>query len=523
MVDRSPFSRTLRTFCAWLIIASALLAASFLLFHHVAVQRQYDTQLINYSLEFLRSIKEGGMKEFLTTPRKYPLFLPMLMSIPFAVVLGTLFLMGDIRTNADAYAYLFGHPIALNVAGRLFVAFSAFLALLLVHRIARKIFPRNNPLFAVVLLASSILFLTFTSAVRVHVPMVCMSLLAFSLALPLFERKSFRTECFAFLASAAAFASLQSGIFTLMFPVIAFLSMDGKLVLRRALCPRLWCWIIVWGVVSGVIGYPFLLSSLLSTGHVGFGLGNQAFDTQLFGFSGVLSWEYLLLGSEVFLFYFLCRYFLSLIVQRKKMPFLAAVLLTYACAFSLFFSVVEATAPRMVLPVIAVFSIVASPALEAATIGEWLLFTLCIVAVNLRFAWFASLPDTWQSAHDFLQTRTHGTIATDLPMYFLDIPPTRSSVRKSNVPRYQWLSGLSADLPDARSFVPSKDWNTANVYITFLQVSPLPYGKDWHRCAHFISGPTDESMFLWVEMKYALWMLLRGHALGPSLVVYCRH
>lgn len=512
----------LRSVLRWLILTSALFAGLALLFHDVSVQRQYDTQLINYALDFLRAMKTGTFVDFLTTSRKYPLLMPLLLSIPYAAVLGTMFLTGRIQSDADAYAYLFDHSVALNITGRLFVFLLAIGSLVLVHRAARKIFPKSNPMHAALLLASSIMFVTFSSAVRMHVPAVFMSMLALNCALPLFDRKSFRNECIAFLASAAAFASLQSGVFSLIFPVAAFLSNGDRLEYKKLLHPRLWLWLAVWVILSLCIGYPFLVSSLLSTSHVGFGFGNEDFDSQPFGLVSFLNWNYFIRGTEVFILYFACRYVLQVTLHRSVFPLRARMLLGYALVLTIFFSCIHGTASRMYLPAIAALCILAAQALEVATIGEWLLFAFIVIAAQLRFASFAMLPDTWQQTHHFLQTQTRGVIATDLPAYFLDIPPTRASIRGSTIPQYAWMASLREDLPGARPFVAASDWKKADTYVAFQQVAVPAFGKDWRACAHFVSGPTTEHMFLWVEMKNALWLLLHGRSLGPSIVVHCR-
>lgn len=521
-LPRTERNRRLVPTVAGLALFGFLIAGFTLLFHDLRNQRQFDTQMLTFGLQMLQSARDGHLLEYIFAPHKYPFFLFATMALPVGFFLDSLLFFGNIKSVTGLTAYLYGHPVGFNLLSRSLVFLTAVLTVWLVYLSVRKLYPKISPWSGILMVASSTMFLTFSSAVRPHAPAAFMAILTFYSALCLYEKKNIWREFLAFLCAAIAFATLQDGIFALIFTLTAFLTEDGIFKWKMIFKTRLWIWLGLYLLFVISFGYPFLWKTVFSGQTFGRGLGNTDFDTQPFNGNGFFCMSYFIRGSEILLLYFFLKQLSRFAFRRDKLNPLQVSGLIYFTIYIVFFGLISGTGPRMYLPLLPLMAVLSAPAFYFSSTPELIVALLLTLFVHLRFATLALRPDSWQVLHDFLAEKTTGTIATDIPRYFLDIPPTRKSILDSNVPREQWLVSQKEDLKDARDFAKAADYLKASVYVGYLHGEHPSFGTDWTECQRIESGPTTEMMFLWVEMDDGLELLKDGKRMGPNFIVYCR-
>lgn len=162
-----------------ILFATFLLVGLGYVFHAINTNPQPDSQLLRYAYELRSVIERPSMiLEYFLTQRKYPLlFIAMLETfswIPasFADIFAQIFSAEPISTEiSDAI---------LIVSGRIFILLHAIGIIAIFGYISKREF---NVRFAEPLLFSSILFITFATAVRPHIPVTFWTLLACALSL----------------------------------------------------------------------------------------------------------------------------------------------------------------------------------------------------------------------------------------------------------------------------------------------------------------------------------------------------
>lgn len=500
---------------AWVAAALVMLA------HNVKMNPQADTQMIAFSLQFLKSMGSGDVANALLAVRKYPLLPVAVLALLQGIAAALLFAAGAARSVADLTALAFLDPAAFVLTARLFVFGSAVATLLLTWRIAARLLPKGG-YGAPLLLCSSILFLTFATSVRPHALVVAMVLLALFTALGLAERKGWKRELLAFAAAGLAFATLQSGFFSCIFPVWAYACRNGKIEWHRFLHPRLPLLILVAFLVSLITGYTFLLAPLFGHGtEIGFGLGNTDMNRQPWNGAGFSSLATLLIGSEpLILIAAIAGIVLILRDRRSAHPMLWGILLFIAC-FTVFFGSHGNSPPRFFLPLLPLLAILGARALQASRILAAAAVILSL-AIGARLVMLGVQPDNYQRATAFIREHTRGPIASQIPPYYLDIPPARAGIREPTMERERFFKDLDHDLEGARVFIPQNDWRRATVFLGFEWSIPDAMKTSWTRCASFPFPGRSDNGFLWGEVDGAIVRLFLTRAFGPPLEVYCR-
>lgn len=496
-------------------------AACVMLFHNPESNPQNDTQMIPYALQFLRSLGTGHVADAFFAMRKYPLLPVMTLASFDAVTTGILFVTGYVSNIAQLTSVAILQPAPFVFTARLFVLLSAIVSVVLVMKIVKKLWPGISSLFVVPLLLSSVLFFIFATSVRPHIPSIAMTLLTLAASFSLMKSKSTRNEFFAFGAAALAFATLQNGIFAFIFPVVAWISDADRIQLKRLLLPRLPILIVLGLFAASLLGYLYLWGPLFGYGaQFGLGLGSTDLDYHPWNGKGFRSLVVLLLGGEPLLLIAGTLGIVSVFTQRKKMhPMLWSVCM-YIGAYILFFGLNDVSPQRYFLSILPFLAILGAPVLLKYRSLFWATVLLgCFVSI--RFLMLGSLADTYQQAAAFLREQTTGAIASQVPAYFLGIPPTRASIDTPSTETERFLASLPAEATGARPFVSMDEWQKASVVVVYPWTVPQEL-LQWSLCQSIVSAPVTDSVLLWGETDWALWVLLRAKALGPSISIYCK-
>ena len=325
----------------------------------------------------------------------------------------------------------------------------------------------------------------------------------------------------AFGSAIIAFCVLQNGIFAFVFPVWAMASEGGHLVPRRWVQPKIIMIVIACLFLSTLLGYPFLWRDLFVRHMLGFGLGNEDIGSSPWGLNGFVVGLRTLIGSETFPTLFatlgLWRWRRGLV---RLHPFLLSVAV-YAVLYFIFFGFVGWTTSRYFFPLVPFLALIGGEALSSVRFFH-LPFVLLLLAVHLQFMFLGLRPDTYDIARQALLTRTTGPIASTFPHYFLDIPPTRDSIKVPTTSvREQYLLSLPEDAPKARPFVPVTAFETAGVVLIPPNYS-LALPSPWFLYEDIVAAPTTQNMFLWSEVDWPFVWIFQTRHLGPSMKMYCR-
>lgn len=487
-----------------------------LLRHDLRVNPQADLQLITDMFALGDAALGGTLGEFLLTVRKYPLLPGMLLAGPTALLLGLLRAAGTVADFGDGLrAYLFTDPWELTLLWRALFLAAAAATMAWTARVAARLWQNPRaPVSAVALLAGSLLWTLYGTALRPHVPVAAMVTLSALLSLHLLRSPSRKTEAGAFAAATAAFCMLQNGLLAFLFPVWATVRTRGW---RRG-APAAALWLAAGGVFSVAAGYPFLARPLL-------GLPG-GFDLELGHNHTPADARWSLQGLTVIRDLFLHSEWLTAAALLSTLGFLAArrlavreehlIVGTFLLLYFGVFGVYSSPHPRYFLATFPLLCALGAGGMallprapRAACYAAAGLFTLLLGAAALR-------PNTYRLAEAFLATRP-GTLGTNLPSYLLGIAPTRASVGASASQRDRWVAGLPADLPGARAVTTLRD-PAADVRVALWGVAD---SAEWRTCAAF-GTPSGGPGMLWGEIDRPLPWLLAARHLGPVLTAQCR-
>ena len=506
----------------WLPCITAIIACVAMTFHSLHLTRQVDVQHIGYAFEFLQSIAHRDLGSYLLFPHKYPLLSVLPLSFFYAGILGFLVLIGHVPSLSipDIQYYVFTNPREIYLATRLVTVVFSILLLALLHRTSRKLFPTINPLYALLLMLSSMLYLTFATSMRQHVPAACLIFLTFVLSLSLAERKSTLRLILALGSATLAFCVLQNGLFAYIFPVLAYIYDDGAWKVRRWFHPRFLLILGAFFFLATLLGYPFLYRDLFVRHKLGFGLGNEDIGESPWGVRGFVVLGRTLLGSEIFLVIFAVITLWHVFRGRVMLtPYLWSIALFFV-VYCVFFGFVGWTTPRYFFPLSPFLALLGGVSLSRARCFIPF-FVLLLMAVHLQFALLGWKPDTYDVARSFLIEQTTGPIATNVPHYFLDIPPTRVSITAPSMEKERFILTLPADLSHARAFSLLSNSAQAQTAVNAMYPYDAPIGN-WALCQHIESSKSPDRMFLWSEVDWAYLWIFRTSNLGPTLSIYCR-
>lgn len=506
----------------WLPCITAVIACVSMTLHSLHLTRQMDVQHIGYAFEFLQSLLQKDPASYLLYPHKYPLLSVLPLSVLYAGIIGFLFSIGQIPSLSvpDVQSYVFLRPTEIYLATRLTTVAFSILLLVLLYRTSRKLFPSTNPLYAVLLMLSSMLYLTFATSMRHHVPATCLIFLTFVLSLSLAEKASTLRLVLALGSATLAFCVLQNGLFAYIFPVLAYIYDDGEWRVRRWLHPRFLLILGSFLFLATLFGYPFLYRDLFVRHKLGFGLGNEDIGESPWGLRGFSVLFRTLLGSEIFLLIFTLITLWNIFRGRSALPSYLWSIALFTLVYSVFFGFVGWTTPRYFFPLSPFLALLGGVSLARS---RWFipLFVLLLMAVHFQFAFLGWKPDTYDLARAFLVENTTGAIAKNVPHYFLDIPPRRESIRVPSMEKERFILTLSADLPQARAFSLLSASSEAQTAVNAMFPYDPPPGK-WTLCQHIESSKSPDRMFLWSEVDWAYAWIFRTSNLGPTLSIYCR-
>lgn len=509
-------------FFLWLPCITALIACVAMTSHSLHLTRQMDVQHIGYAFEFLQSIVHRDPGSYLLSPHKYPFLSVLPLSVMYAGILGFLTLVGRVPSlsQPDIQHYMFTHPSEIYLATRLTTVAFSVLLLVLLYRTSRKLFPSTNPLYAVLLMLSSMLYLTFATSMRQHVPSACLIFLTFVLSLSLAERKSTVRLILALGSATLAFCVLQNGLFAYIFPALAYIYDDGKWHMKRWCEPRFFLILGGFLLLATILGYPFLYHDLFARHMLGFGLGNEDIGESPWGLRGFTVLGRTLLGGEIFLVIFALITLWHVFRGRMMLTQYLWSIALFVVVYCVFFGFVGWTTPRYFFPLSPFLALLGGVSLSRS---RWFipLFVFLLMAVHLQLAFLGWKPDTYDLARAFLTTKTTGPIATNVPHYFLDLPPTRASIRVPSMEKERFILTLPTDLPFARAFSLFSDSTEAQTAVNAMFPYDAPPGR-WTLCQHIESSKSPDRMFLWSEVDWAYLWIFRTSNLGPTLSIYCR-
>ncbi len=436
---------------------------------------QYDNQGMRYAQEGVIAATTGTLGTFFLEERKYPL----LYALPFAVTFETMLVVhgGDL-SDADLY-------LASRIISLLF-ALGTFIVL---WRLAKRMKLGTDP---VLLLATSLLFLLFTSAIRPHVTVAFWTLLAVLTALRAKERAGISTTALSFACAAVAFATLQSGLFAFIFPLWVVLERPLSLKAIGRCVP----WLGFALMFALMIGYPFLLRPLFGLQREGgIDLGH---DVGLhFALLQPLRIVWQLLWSEPILF-ITAAFGLRIVRSDDTHPLFRPILL-YVALYLLTFGFHTISAGRFFLPIFPMLALVGALALHNTP--RWVRPTVAgfVILMSLRLTWLAALPNTYADMATFLDSRPPYTVILVQPDEFFPLDRNKLATEREHAPLTNTIV-----LPDYSD-------------------KPLPpMAKAWSIChTSHASNTTDEIVLLWNDTPLALWHLFEARRLGPNMRAYC--
>ncbi len=515
-------------FCAFALAATAFL------FHDLAVNRQVDTQMLSYAFQMMDAMRSGHSGDALLAVHKYPLIGPLILIIVNGVTLGVMLIFGAIPSVAGMREYVLGEPAAVYFVSRAVILVSAIGTMILLTDISRRVFKGRDVhhLGASMILCGSLLFILFSTAIRPHMLVTFFTVLTFWASLRLVERKSQANQILAFGSALLAFCTLQSGLIAFIFPLWAVATEKEKFEWRRLLTLRTLITLIVFAVLSTIIGYTYLWNIPLGNPvSIGYDLGNDYIVSQP-SWTGMGFWVLIktMMGSELILFVCAAAGVLFLLCAKNPHPGpLPAgrgslfVVCLYLAIYVLIFGVYAGTSPRFFLPILPFLALLGAPVISKY-LPAWIAVAVLTVAVNARMAYLAFIPDSYRITQEFLIEKAKGaSIASNIPAYMLGIPPTRASIKDPNGAREEYIASLDHDLPDARSYIPMLQKEKADVIVWRKgPMEDLPELPDRKSCFDVRPSDTDDEVFHWAESDWQILFLLNAERMGPTIRVFCR-
>ncbi len=480
--------------------------------------------MITFAFQLLDSMQHGTLGDFLLTVRKYPL-LPSLVLAPLYVILVLgLTLAGTIQSLGQVDAYLFGTSAwHLYLLSRSAILACGVATTVLTHAVSKRVFPSTPSQGSVLLLLSSVFFLTFSSAVRPHIPVAAATMLTLLLSLKLAEHKTTRNACLAFGSAALSFCILQSGFFSLLFPLIAYVTVAGRIEWRRMMEWKLWSWIAIFVFASATLGYTFLwnyplhqpIKLEIDLGHFDTGSANRWSGH---GWSVFLQ---TLFGGELLLTAFALMTIGTLVLKKEKPSVPLLMIFAYIAAYLLCFGMYFNTQGRYVIVLLPLLAVVGGRSFPRTGLPLGVV-TAALLFTHGELFRLGITANTYQVAREYVLAETVGTIATDIPSYMLGITPTRASIGiLPDTATERYLAAQAYDLPDARPLLPLSNSSDAQS-VVILDTQKTPDERIFRPCLSVRSGGTGKTMFLWQETIPTFLWLYQAQSMGPDVAVYCR-
>lgn len=453
------------------VAAAYAIALYAVLRHDLISNPQYDNHVIWYAADFVLALQDHTLGDFLLEVRKYP----SAYTIPFALTMLLMVQMyGSIKQSA---IYLMGREITLGFG---------LGALGILARLSRKL---TGTCAAVLLLASSILWFQFSTAIRPHVPVAFWTLVAFAAAVHLRERRTVLRIVAAFGAAAIAAATLQSGFLAFVFPLWGMLgNRPSRNDILRTILP-----LGIAGLAALVLGYPFLLSGLLGSqaAHVGVDLGHDVGLT--FDLPHLVRIMGTLVIMEPVLALFAGWGIVRIVRKRDVLPPEWIPVIVYLAIFFLLFGLQSISSPRFFLPTLPFLALLGAQAFRHAPCMVRIGTAGVIVLVCIRLTMLAVVPNTFQQAGRDARAFNGPVGFLGAPSYFYSIQPDK----------------VSDGDP-----IPGMVLSTENV-------SPNLPGE-WLLCQRYESGALgNDIVLLWGDAPLTWWYVFTAASMGPRVRAYC--
>ena len=455
-----------------LAFAMASIAALAFFFHDIESTPQTDIHVIKYSDSLLKSFDSGTTGDFMLEMRKYPLFYTVSFSVARKVT-EPIFMLPVLK-DMPLYQQLY-------VVGRLFTLIFAIGIIFVLFRLSKMFTSKPH---AAILMASSILFIVFSTAIRPHIPVAFWALLSFMFAEEFKNNKSDKWKLFASYASAlVAFGTLQNGVFAFLFPLWVQTTNDKRTWIKAAIT------LAVCISLAIILGYPFVFNTANNVGlDLGHNYGN-AWDGYGFVKLGIT-----MLGSELILGFFAILSIVKMIKNKKAdviNKFAPAIV--FVAAIFLIFGMYGGTASRFFIITLPFLALIGAISFKESSRTTKIIVLIFIIVLNGRFAQLALKSNTYQIASNYLNENTDGILGTDLPFYYLSVPFER--------------------------FASEEQEHMIEHIVTNAGKHNLEYMTTCHKIS---SSKWKDNMFLWTEVPWGLFKIWQTEHFGPNLEVLCK-
>ncbi len=291
-----------------------------LLFNGLDSQRLWDTNT-GAAFQLLYSARAGTTGSFYATIQKYPLLGSYLFLPTIALYVGAGRVLGAFHSVSEfVYVYALGETRVFFWIRLEMLVINIAALLLLFHVTAR--FTGGNRragLFALLFAAVNFYVTLFSVQPRIHSFAFASTIVVMYTSFLLLEKKTLRRSLFAFGMAAIAGSVSQSGLTTLIYPILAHTLHDGKLRWQQPRSFLAGLGVFFFGVL--MLGYPQALVLAFRNGLAGI---YQVFlstehSQPLFGLGYVAKWirEYFL-SADLASTWMLCLLFWFFVCVRRK-------------------------------------------------------------------------------------------------------------------------------------------------------------------------------------------------------------
>lgn len=460
--------------CKFFVLLAAAMAITLYLFHDLRVNPQYDNQGLWHAADLLTAIRGGQFFDFIFTPRKYPLF----------------YLLNNLVVYLPFDLFLKEVPREVFILiGRGITFFYAIGSFLLLRTLSKRLF--NDTSIAMILLATSILYTLFTTAIRPHVIVGFWSLSSYYFALLYRSNNSKKNLGGTFISAIFAFCTLQSGLLAFVFPLWSIL--DTKKGMKRMM--QLSLFFIPALILCIALGYPFLLSSVLdgSTG-LGMDLGHNVGVKYSWGSAGRVIAQ--LAGSSPFILLFFSIALARYVLKRDAWNSSLTPAFIFVSVFLGVFLFHYHTKGRFFIPILPFVALLGVSGFKASPQLVRIPVLLVTTIVYMRFGYLTTLPNSYDAVSTFANQRTGAVFIQSRPVYFYRVPVKRLVSTQD----YPWIETIIVS--DKRTLTASGTWEECAAYNNSTEHS-------------------DVSL-LWEDTEWAYYNLFTNEMLGPPMQAYCR-
>lgn len=438
-------------------------------FHAVENNPQYDTQVVQFALGMMEAYLNGTLWDFFFALRKYPLLYVTETFLFFNTFL------------PDAGSLRIVHILARTVS--MLHAFGTFC---LVFLLSRRM--HGHGIWAVLLLASSILTFQFSTAVRPHGVLPFYVLLTLYASLLFQEKPVLLRQILAFFSAVLAACVLQNGFLAFVFPVWAsWVTRDGS---RRhvflSILLLLSCFFLALFVgyahffVGSESSLP--LQNAMSLGH--------GYDVTPVPWLIVRNFYRIALSEPILLLFAAISIWKMYLTKTMRRFSGLDVMLIFMAVNYCIFTMISSSDGRTFILFHALFALIGAPALCQASAKVKMSVLLLLMLMLLRFAYLGSIQNSFQRLDAFMKKQNGASMVSAGPKYY-DVPALSEN---------QFVS-----------------------YIIQPNYVASPEPTEWHRCVLVQASRFGNDLVLfWADTPFAFLQLFTTRRLGMNASVYCR-